>query len=152
MDMNSAYAAGLIDGEGCVHLDVPRRTTYRARVSVGMSQPALGLLTDLQDEWGGTLYQQRKATERWAAAWTWHLTGEPAVRLLVSVRPWLRLKGRQADLALEVESIRSALAKRPNGQCLWTPEARAQCEALKQEMHALNAKGPRVPALSVGGV
>lgn len=147
MDMNSAYVAGLIDGEGCVHLDVPKGT-YRARVSVGMTEPALCLLMALKGEWGGTLYQQRQATQRWAAAWTWHLTGEKAVALLLSIRPYLRLKGAQADAALEVERIRSALTLRPNGQKAWTPEAREACEQIKQRMHALNSKGPRASAPS----
>lgn len=41
-----AYVAGLIDGEGCIHLE-KSRTSYRARVSVGMTAPALPLLTEM---------------------------------------------------------------------------------------------------------
>ena len=78
---NLAYVAGLIDGEGCIHLE-NSRTTYRPRVSVGMTEPALQLLRELHEEWGGTLYQQRAATDRWAAAWTWHSGGPWAARLL----------------------------------------------------------------------
>lgn len=146
----AAYLAGLIDGEGCVHLDTPGRT-YRARVSVGMSAPALPLLTELQAEWGGTIYCARPATTRWASAHTWHLTGSPAARLLTAIRPHLRLKARQADLALEVERLRTLQSVRwPDGkgrkQYLWTEETRRACEEIKQQMHALNAKGPRAPA------
>lgn len=147
MDTELAYVAGLIDGEGCVHLDVPKGT-YLARVSVGMTEPALPLLISLRQTWGGTLYQQRKASERWAAAWTWHMTGDRASALLLAIRPFLRLKGAQADAALRVEQIRSELVSRRNGQKKWTPEARAACEAIKQEMHVLNAKGPRASAPS----
>ena len=143
--MDHAYVAGLVDGEGCIHLDTPRGT-YRARLSIGMTQPAYGLLRELQEIWGGTMYQQRMATDRWAAAWTWHLTGEKAERLILAIRPFLRLKGQQADLAVRVEEIRRSLPLRPNGQKAWTPEGRAACEALKQQMHALNSKGPRVNA------
>ena len=145
MDTNLAYVAGLIDGEGCVHLDTPRRT-YRARVSVGMTEPALPLLQQLRTEWGGTLYQLRPATARWAAAWTWHLTGGPAAALLTAIRPYLRIKGAQADAAMEVERIRSSLDRRANGQFAWTEEARQACEAVKMRMHAMNAKGPRTLA------
>lgn len=144
MSMNSAYVAGLIDGEGCVHLDTPRGT-YRARVSIGMTQPALPLLRELHAQFGGTLRLHREATDRWAAAWMLALTGESAVALLVEIRPHLRLKGPQADLALAVESIRTSLETSHWGQT-WTPEARARCEELKQQMHALNKKGPRAPA------
>jgi len=147
MDMNCAYVAGLIDGEGCIHLDVTGGV-YSPRVTVGMTAPALDLLTELQQEWGGTLYQMRVGTDRWAAAWTWHLTGWKAAGLLTAIRPYLRLKGGQADAALEVAAIREALPKRQNGQANWNPEARAACEEIKQRMHAMNAKGPRAPVLN----
>lgn len=148
MDTNLAYVAGLIDGEGCVHLDASKGT-YRARVSVGMTEPALPLLRELRLEWSGTLYQLRQATDRWAAAWTWHLIGDPAVRLLTAVRPYLRLKGAQADAAMEVEAIRASLARRPNGQFAWTEDARQACASVKVRMHEMNAKGPRASAPTV---
>jgi hypothetical protein len=147
MDTNLAYVAGLIDGEGCIHLDTTGNT-YKARVSVGMSAPALSLLEDLRAEWGGTLYQMRPATQRWAAAYTWHMTGPPAERLLVAIRPFLRLKVAQADLAFEVQDLWRSLERRRNGTAIWTPEAQVLGEAIKQRMHALNAKGPRASATS----
>ena len=149
MDMNAAYVAGLIDGEGCIHLDATGRT-YKARVSVGMSAPALPLLQSLQEEWGGTLYQARKANDRWAAAYTWHLTSESAEALIRAVRPYLRLKVKQADLALEVQEHWRSLPRRANGQAIWSDEARATGLALKERMHVLNAKGPRAPVTSAG--
>ena len=149
MTTNFAYVAGLIDGEGCIHLE-HSRTTYRARLSVGMTEPALPLLQSLQAEWGGTLYQQRQATERWAAAWTWHATGPNAKRVIETIEPFLRLKQEQARIALEVEAIRDALERRANGDARWTPEAQARCAVLKERMHDLNRKGPRVPASNAG--
>jgi hypothetical protein len=147
MDMNCAYVAGLIDGEGCIHLDVDRRhSTYRARVTVGMTEPALSVLTALKEEWGGTLYQMRAANARWAAAWTWHLTGPPAVRLLRAIQPYLRIKCEQAAAALEVEAVRDSLPSQANGHKRWNPGASAQCQEIKTRMHRMNAKGPRAPA------
>lgn len=138
-----AYVAGLIDGEGCIHLECSR-TTYRPRVSVGMSQPALPLLKELQAEWGGTLYQARIQTAKWAAAWTWHTGGPEAARLLRATQPYLRLKREQAREALAVHEIWEALTPTKGGQQRrWTPEAREACEWIKQRLHALNAKGPR---------
>lgn len=150
MDTNLAYVAGLIDGEGCIHLDTTGNT-YKARVSVGMTQPARSLLEELHAEWGGTLYQQRAATDRWAAAFTWHMTGPPAERFLLAIRPYLRLKTAQADLALEVQNLWHSLDRRGNGTAIWTTEAQEKGEALRQQMRALNAKGPRAAAPSAGG-
>ena len=138
---NFAYVAGLIDGEGCIHLGV-RKGTYRARVTIGMTETARPLLESLREEWGGSLYLLRPATDRWQAAWTWSIQGEPAGRLLEAVAPYLRLKAEQARLALAVETVRRELPRRPNGSGSWTSTGRARCEEIKQQMHALNRKGP----------
>ncbi|QFP94446.1 LAGLIDADG endonuclease [Gordonia phage Keitabear] len=139
-----AYVAGLIDGEGCVHL-CTSKNTYRARVTVGMTEPALPLLTQLHDEWGGSLTRSRPATARWSAAWVWVLTGSDAVAMLNEVHPFLRMKQEQARLVLEVEHVRASLPRRPNGSGSWTDEARETCATIKTRLHALNAKGTRAP-------
>lgn len=146
MNTDAAYVAGLIDGEGCIYIEKAKANialpTYRARVSIGMTAPALDLLREMQARWGGTLYQLRPATERWAAAWTWYTWGDSATEMLRYVAPFLRLKGQQAAVAMAVEAVRAELPRRRNGNAKWTPEARARCEELKQQMHLLNAKGP----------
>lgn len=136
------YLAGLVDGEGCIHLGVTKGT-YRGRVTIGMTEVALPLLKSLQAQWRGGIYCSRQATDKWSAAWVWSVQGEPARELLMAIEPHLLLKKRQAQLALEVEQIRSRLPRRPNGSGAWTPEARMACERIKERLHTLNAKGPR---------
>ena len=150
-----AYAAGLIDGEGCIHTDTNRRAqTYRPRVSVGMTEPALHLLRELQSEWGGTLYQQRTATDRWAAAWTWHMTGTPAAEFIRAVLPYLRVKREQARLALALQEVWEGLAPRFThpGYRSWTDEAREESRRICAAMKVANAKGPRARAASTEAV
>lgn len=145
MSTNHAYVAGLIDGEGCIHVE-KTRGTYRARLTIGMTEVALHLLQELKGEWGGTLYQLRPATDRWAAAWTWYASGPIAKAILLEVRPYLRLKAEQADLVIQLEEIREGLPARwassPTGQRRWTSEATEKAVALKERIHRLNAKGP----------
>lgn len=140
--LEAAYLAGLVDGEGCIHLGT-RKGTYRGRVTIGMTAVAKPLLEDLQKTWAGGIYQSRPETEKWSAAWVWSVQGEPARKLLLLIEPHLRLKRKQAQLALEVERIRASLPRRPNGSGSWTPEAQAECEEIKQKLHVLNKKGPR---------
>lgn len=148
-----AYVAGLIDGEGCIHLEVSKGRWYQPRVSVGMTEPALPLLTSLRDEWGGTLYQMRKPTTKWAGAWTWHMTGHPAAKLLTAITPYLRLKGNQAEAALKLYGIVMDLPRSPSGsQAIWSEEARAQCAEIREQMKAMNQKGPRALAQTVEDV
>ena len=140
--LDLAYVAGLIDGEGCVHLCVTRGT-YRARVTVGMTEPAIPLLQWLHNSLGGSLTKSRQATSTWSAAWVWTLTGTAAADLLKSIQPYLRMKQEQARLVLEVEAVRNGLPRRPNGSGSWTPTARLECEEIKKSLHLLNAKGTR---------
>ena len=149
VNTDAAYVAGLIDGEGCIHIE-KSRDTYRVRVTLGMSAPALPLLEEMKGRWGGVLYQMRPETSRWATAWSWYVWGDKAVALIEYVLPYLRLKRRQAEVGLAVESVRDALPKRRNGNANWDVASRAECEALKQEMHRLNQKGPRAHAQIVG--
>ena len=79
----------------------------------------------------------------------WYTHGDATVRLLTDVMPYLRLKKEQAQLALQVWEVRSALPRRRNGQAMWTEEAREQCLELKSAVAQLNRKGPRNNAASV---
>src|SRR6185312_5946309 len=130
--------------EGCIHL-CTSKNTYRGRVTIGMTEPALSVLKWLHQEWGGSLANSRAATDKWSAAWAWTVTGADASRLLRLVLPYLRLKEAQARLVLEVERVRADLPRRPNGSGEWNSRARAECEAIKTKLHRLNAKGERVP-------
>ena len=152
MNTDAAYVAGLIDGEGCIHIEKSQRTTttYRVRVSLGMSAPALELLQEMQERWGGVLYQLRPETEKWAAAWTWYTWGDSAAKLLRHMLPYLRLKRAQAEVGLAVEAVRDALPRRKNGNAKWDEASREACEELKQRMHRLNQKGPRARAQNAG--
>lgn len=142
-----AYAAGLIDGEGCISLCRTKRGTYTLRLDVGMSAPALPLLTALSEHYGGTVALSRRETEKWAAAYRWYVGGQAMVALLKTVRPLLILKRPQADLALRFHAMRSRqpLYSR-DGRRGWSDEARAEAAEMAQQMRELNRKGPAPPA------
>lgn len=138
-----AYAAGLIDGEGSIHIEETKGKWYAPRVCLGMTLPAVETMSVLHKEYGGTLRVMRPATERWAEAWMWYVHGPDAKRFLSEILPYLRIKKDHAIVALRVAAIRDALPKRRNGQASWTEEAREQCRAMKEEVRILNMKGPR---------
>lgn len=151
--MTPAYAAGLIDGEGCILIQQSRGETYHHLVTVGMTEKALSVLKALEASYGGNTKLARAATQKWDAAYAWTVAGPAATRLLRDVEPHLILKSEQARIALLVARIREELPPRwpnkPNGQRRWTDEARARCRTLKLRMHELNAKGPVPPSTSL---
>lgn len=152
----AAYAAGLVDGEGCIWIS-RKGLAYSAMVQVGMTLKAKPMLERMQREWGGSLNKTREATDRWASAWMWDLAGTAAEPFLRAVLPHLRMKAEQARLALTVQAIRTSLL---NGRtkAYWTKEAAEKAALLKARCQELNRRGPTAPgtipdilALRVGG-
>ena len=137
-----AYVAGLIDGEGCIGIQSNRGRSYYVEITIGMSVKAFPLLKAMGKEFGGTVIQQRKQTEKWSAAAKWRIGGASAIRFLTKILPYLVLKCEQAKTALQLEQLKSSLQTLPNGRKSWTKSAQQQAKNLKKRMHDLNKKGP----------
>lgn len=142
-----AYAAGLVDGEGCVYVTSSARKggnqrSYSAIVEIGMSVKALGLLRIMKREYGGSIKLARPATERWSEAHAWVVTGVKAEAMLIRILPHLLLKKDQAMLALRVMAIRRALIPDGGAVARWTADAAGQCETIRRTVQDLNRKGP----------
>lgn len=138
------YAAGLIDGEGCIGI-VERKGIYNIRIDVGMTVKAQPLLEMLEREYGGCVVLSRRATSKWDAAACWVIGGEKAAHALRRIEPYLQLKEEQARIAIKMEEIRQQLPAPKGVRFRWTEEARYRCAALKRRMHELNQKGPSTP-------
>ncbi len=96
-------------------------------------------LTDwLREHFGGTVAQNHRenAARNYKDAWKWQLLARHAGAFLQAVRPYLLIKGRQADVALELRSEMGNGRTNPI-----TPELFARREALAQEMQRLNRRG-----------
>jgi hypothetical protein len=100
-----AWAAGFFDGEGCVLLARMRPSgasnvgTLRLGIAVG--QKVRDPLDALAERWGGTVRQLAEPrTDRHADKFDWRLYGTAAVAFLRDVRPYLRVKHRQADIGI----------------------------------------------------
>jgi hypothetical protein len=142
-----AYAAGLVDGEGCVYVTNAARKgvgqkSYSITVEIGMSVKALGLLRMMKREYGGTIKLSRPATEKWSEAHAWTVVGERAESCLLRLLPYLILKQEQARVALRVMEIRRGLVPEGGITARWTSEAAARCEAARMSIQEMNRKGP----------
>lgn len=142
--MTDAYAAGLIDGEGCIYISAySGGKQYGARIDVGMSARALRLLEAMQANYGGSIRKTRKRSDRWEAAYAWSLFGKPAADFLRRVHPHLLLKSEQARLAIRLHDMLLELPKHRNGSTAWTSEGRSRAEAMRRRIQELNQKGPQ---------
>lgn len=143
--MNDEYAAGLVDGEGCISLSLSgKRTlpTFHPRVDIGMGEKALPLLTKMQLAYGGSIRRTRPATTRWQAAWTWSVFGPAAAGFLRIIRHGLLLKREQADLLIEFQERLSRERGSQAKNTRWSDSLRAEGQRVYDRIQTLNMKGP----------
>lgn len=91
-----AYAAGFIDGEGCIYIAKER---YELRFSISQTNPIP--LYRIQDLFGGKIgnYKKRIGTNK--PIYELKLTGRRAYNALKILRPYLIVKADESDLAIE---------------------------------------------------
>lgn len=94
-----AYAAGILDGEGCIHINrtypAGNSTTYTLKVSVGNTDRSL--VEQLVAWFGGAIYTTAGTNKPYH---TWSLTGKRAATFLQTVKAFVRVKRKQLDTAL----------------------------------------------------
>src|SRR6266850_2550655 len=95
-----AYAAGLIDGEGCVtvyNLPGDRGIIAKVQVNLTMSAP----LIKLQEWFGGDLCVCDPTHGQKKLQWAWRIQGKiPVTEFLNAIFPYLLIKQEQALLVL----------------------------------------------------
>lgn len=129
-----AWAAGIIDGEGCVHIlrnkhYVPS-VSYILRVTVVNTDPRM--LRKLQDFFGGNIMELAPRDVRHKRQWVWQVNSARAQRVLEQVRPYLVIKGEQADIGLLARTY-----ARPRGKRLDINPNNEKLEGLYQEIKQL---------------
>lgn len=113
---DAAYIAGLVDGEGSIagHKQMRRggRPSYRLSVSIVNTDEAvikwIGEVTGL-----GCISETH--SERHRSVWRWCVCQHDGVKFLNIIRPFLRIKGGQADaymdLHMEIQKYAVAIQK-----------------------------------------
>lgn len=142
-DVELAYLAGFIDADGWIGITVRKRVWANregtfTRVGFSIGQARREILEDLSSMIGGARVGQYAVTRgaRGDARVFYELRlHAPTLRwLLPALIPFLRVKRRQAEIALEF-----IVDSRYQGKKL-TPEQVARREALRAEIQALNRK------------
>ena len=138
-----AYLAGLIDGEGSFSIlkrtdGVRTRPGYRLQLTIKMAhQDVIGWAHSM---FGGNLYaiDLTRLVNR-KPQWEWHAKQSELTNLLHVLRPFLKVKGPQADIFIE---FYSKGFHRPGGYM--PPDEVARREGLWATIGHLNAHGGRV--------
>lgn len=136
-----AYAAGLIDGEGCITVVAPgirpngRSVGPRVRVIVYMTTPEV--LVWLQRTFGGTFRPRKSRQPRQKPVYVWSIQGKRAGMMLEWLLPYFRVKTPQARVAIAFYRLqlpyRAGMKPRPGYH--------ERLCVLKAEMLRLNQRG-----------
>lgn len=148
--IQDAYAAGLVDGEGCLHLTTSgrNRSAWTAKVTINMAVGAKPVLEAMRETYGGGLCLNRQRTETHQEVWLWSLTAKDELTaFLTAVRPYLMVKHQQADILLEFLGALVLAPKNPNGSVKWDAAMRARGAETKAKITTLNARGAAANAL-----
>lgn len=143
-ELDKSYAAGFIDGEGCItvrinHSNMRRGYGYSCYASLTVSQTEYNrwVLVWLSERWGGAV--RKMATPKnpnHAQGYEWCIVGQMFYACMDDVRPFLKLKKDQADNALRLRVMRPGRGK---GNQL-TAEEKAMHEAIQAESTRLNQR------------
>jgi len=103
-DTDWAYAAGFVDGEGCiavVRAFAERKQRFIYGVQIVVANHEREVLDWMRATWGGWVVAVSARSGRARPCWNWRCpTGLSAKPFLNGIRPWLRIKQRQCDNAL----------------------------------------------------
>ncbi len=105
-DTDFAYAAGLVDGDGCIAISRENRydrpKPYYFRVNVRVCQTDLEALKWLKETFGGCIYTQNHPRGNRKECWAWSIRNRQGIIcFLLGIIPYLKIKQQQALLCLE---------------------------------------------------
>jgi len=105
-----AYAAGLLDGEGCVSISssIPKPGGIRRphQMHAEITNTYVPVLFWLQQRWGGSIHELWGRRPGWKMAYKWLVGSRVAVPFLLDVQPYLVIKVAQVENALAFQVLR----------------------------------------------
>ena len=141
-----AYTAGILDGEGSVQLNPSKSKTNGKKywcLTVQVSSGDTELLEWLKVTWGiGNVgVYKPKGSVNFRVNGCWRCYSKEATILLKAVLPYLRIKKKHAETALEFKEKCSPRMEKNSGRAKQlTPELIARRRELAIELAMLNAK------------
>ncbi|MDO8673200.1 MAG: hypothetical protein Q7O66_17480 [Dehalococcoidia bacterium] len=149
-ETQKAYLAGLLDGEGNIAIPtIPtKRGTTRHTLDVRITNTAVAVLQEIGAEWGSKIAQIRKRHIERGYKETGDLrwSTQSAAIMLREIRPYLRIKAQQADIAL---LLMETLRPREHRTVPLTDEEWSYREQLRLQLRVLNRRGGDAAAAAI---
>lgn len=131
------YIAGLIDGEGCIDVQITNGLYVRPRVRIGMTKSSLFVLEMLKENHGGYLTYRETNNDQWEDSVCWELVGYSQVcSFFRNIVDHLLIKQEQAKLLLWLEKeVKGKQVAEEARQLI-----RTELKAMKRDPHRLSEK------------
>ncbi len=134
-----AYTAGIIDGEGCIHIrrqwDKRYKGCYKYTLTVSVASTDEWLPRWLQFAWGGcvVLNDRSIANPKWKPAYQWQLASGKALVFLTAILPYLRLKKPQAEIGIGFQKRQRVGGRRTPAEQVLKDADRTRLDYLKRQ-------------------
>jgi len=100
-ELEWAYLAGVIDGEGCIRIQREKRKRASSNMSLIVTNGDVSLVRWLRDKFEGKAHLKSSSRPCWNVWWT----AAKACYILENVYPFLIVKQKQARCALDFQSL-----------------------------------------------
>ncbi len=132
-EIEKAYIAGIIDGEGSIGL-WRHRKNETATPNVSVANNSLELLQWIKFRVGGTIISKKKRKTHHNYSYAWSVRQDRAIRLLNEIKEFLIIKKKQAELITsEYKSVTHRAGK-------YIPQMLEKKQKLVEKMKKLNQR------------
>lgn len=151
LEVDKAYIAGLLDGEGCFTAFITKRRNkrktkiyeatsilYYIQILVVEEEPIRWLkeVTGL-----GYVFQRKRQEEGWQDLWGWRVASGPACELVKQILPYLKIKRCHAEIFLALRDRVASTKDYRGGKANNAPMPKEEWikrQKLIDEIHQLN--------------
>ena len=130
--ISNEYAAGFIDGEGCINVSSNKTNIFIRVLVVNTNRHVLELL---QERWGGDIRQNKQHNKTWKVSYTWRVQHKSCLNLLNDIYPFLIVKKQQVEAAFVFFNACPGKGHR------WTEESSMIAKLAIEKLIRLNKKG-----------
>ena len=131
-DVDIAYLAGFVDGDGGMNICLHMGRYHRLQLEAATTEKTVPEW--IHSKYGGTL-NHRVRTGKYKDVFRWIVHSKQAEKVLRDILPFLRIRKRQAELALEFRETKVKRGQRVSNE-LWEKR-----ENIRKQISQLNRGG-----------
>lgn len=126
-----AYAAGIVDGEGCINSNgIKPESNKLGSIRVAVSNTDRRVIEWLQENFGGSIYDYPQTEKR--NYYSWQVFCKKAELFLRAICPYLIIKQEQAEVAIELRNLKRKREECGRGKSLTTEELNERNELVEE--------------------